>query len=54
MNSFPYHVQEVDIDTDHWEQFKEDGQYYAGAQQELSDQRQRVQELSQQMSQMGA
>ena len=54
MNSSPYPVQEVDIDTDHWEQFKQDGQYHAAAQQELQDLRQRVQELSRQMSQMGA
>ena len=53
MNSSPYPVQEVDIDTDHWEQFEEDGHYHAAAQQELQDLRQRAQELSRQMSQMG-
>ena len=54
MNSSPYPVQEVDIDTDHWEQLEQDGQYHAAAQQELQDLRQRFQELSRQMSQMGA
>ena len=54
MDSSPYPVQEVDIDTDHWEQFEQDGQYHAAAQQEQQDMRQRLQELLQQMSQMGA
>ena len=42
------------MDTDHWEQFKEDGQSHAAAQQELQDLRQRFQELARQMIQMGA
>ena len=54
MNSSPYPVQGVDIDTDHWEQFEKDDQYHAAAQQELQDLRQRVQDLSPQMRQMGA
>ena len=54
INASPYPVQEVDINTDHWEQFKQDGQYHAAAQQELEDLRQRVQELSRQMGHMGA